>query len=138
VEYGNRGLRETASMYYEKAFAHRDRLSDAERFLLLGSYYQLGAHQDAAKSLAAYEQLLEVQPNNTAGLNNLATALNWMHDYVRAESLMTRAIRVGPVAPVHHENLAEAQVSLGKLEAASSTLAACVKSFPRKYVCPAL
>jgi tetratricopeptide (TPR) repeat protein len=138
VEYGNRGLREKASLYYEKAFAHRDRLSDAERFLLLGSYYQLGAHQDAAKSLAAYEQLLEVQPNNTAGLNNLATALNWMHDYVRAESLMTRAIRVGPVAPVHHENLAEAQVSLGKLEAASSTLAACVKSFPRNYVCPAL
>ena len=138
VEYGNRDLREKASVYYEKAYAHRDRLSDAERFLLLGSYYQLGAHQDAAKSLAAYEQLLEVQPNNTAGLNNLATALTWMHEYDRAESLMTRAVRVGPVAPVHHENLAEAQVARGKLDAASSTLAACVKAFPKNSICPAL
>jgi eukaryotic-like serine/threonine-protein kinase len=138
VEYGNRDLREKASAFYDKAYAHRDRLSDAERFLLLGSYYQLGAHQDAAKSLAAYEQLLEVQPNNTAGLNNLATALTWMHEYVRAESLLTRAVRIGPVAPVHYQNLAEAQVARGKLDAASGTLAACTKSFPRNVNCPAL
>ncbi|PYP76701.1 MAG: hypothetical protein DMD35_17805 [Gemmatimonadetes bacterium] len=138
VEYGNRDLREKASVYYEKAYAHRDRLSDAERFLLLGSYYQLGGHQDAAKSLASYDQLLEIQPNNTAGLNNLATALSWMHDYARAESLMTRAVRVGPVAPVHYENLAEAQVALGKLVEASSSLATCTKSFPRNAICASL
>src|SRR6478672_9220723 len=70
VEYGNRDLREKAVEFYEKAFAHRDRLSDAERLLLLGSYYQLGRNQDGAKSTAAYEQLIELQPNNTAALNN--------------------------------------------------------------------
>ena len=61
-----------------------------------------------------------------------------MHDYVRAESLTTRAVRVGPVAPVHYENLAEAQVARGKLAAASVTLATCTKSFPRNSTCPAL
>ena len=75
-----RGIRQSrpggeGRAYYEKAYNHRDRLSDAERYLLLGSYYSLGGHQDAAKALAAYEQLLEIQPNNTAGLNNLAVVL---------------------------------------------------------------
>src|SRR5439155_17606014 len=39
VEYGNHDLSEKAGEYYDKAFAHRDRLSDAERLLLLGSHY---------------------------------------------------------------------------------------------------
>jgi eukaryotic-like serine/threonine-protein kinase len=135
IEYGNRDLNEKAGEYYDKAFAHRDRLSDAERLLLLGSYYQLGKNQDAAKSRAAYEQLLEIQPNNTAALNNLATALNFEHEYVRAESLLTRAVSVGPVAPVHYENLARTQVRLGKLDSAAATVAGCMKAFPRNVQC---
>jgi tetratricopeptide (TPR) repeat protein len=84
VEYGNRGMQEKAGENYEKAYRHIDRLSDAERYLLLGSYYALGKHPDAAKSQAAYEQLLEIQPNNTAGLNNLASALLFQQQYARA------------------------------------------------------
>jgi tetratricopeptide (TPR) repeat protein len=136
IEYGNRDLREKAGEYYEKAFAHRDRLSDAERLLLLGSYYQLGKNQDAAKSMAAYEQLLEIQPNNTAGLNNLGSALLYEHQYARAESLLVRAIRVGPVAPVHYENLARSQISQGKLDAADATFDRCIQQFPRNVNCP--
>jgi tetratricopeptide (TPR) repeat protein len=135
VEYGNRDQRAKAAEYYEKAFRHRDRLSDAERLLLLGSYYQLGAHHDAAKSRAAYEQLLELQPNNTPGLNNLANYLMHRHDYPRAESLLIRAIRTGTVAPVHFNNLARAQVHLRKFDAADSTAAACAKSTPRNATC---
>jgi tetratricopeptide (TPR) repeat protein len=136
VEYGNRDLREKAGEYYEKAFAHRDRLSDAERLLLLGSYYQLGKNQDAAKSMAAYEQLIELQPNNTAGLNNLASALDYYHQYARAESLLVRAVKVGPVAPVHYENLARARIAQGRLDAADSTFDQCIQQFPRNVDCP--
>ena len=49
VEYGNRGFSDRAGEYYDRAYAHVDRLSDAERYLMLGSYYQLGRHQDEAK-----------------------------------------------------------------------------------------
>jgi eukaryotic-like serine/threonine-protein kinase len=136
VEYGNRDLREKAGEYYEKAFAHRDRLSDAERLLLLGSYYQLGKSQDGTKSMAAYEQLIELQPNNTAALNNLATTLNDQHQYARAESLLVRAIRVGPVAPVHYENLARSQILEGKLDSAQATFDRCIQQFPRNVQCP--
>jgi tetratricopeptide (TPR) repeat protein len=136
VEYGNRGLNEKAGEYYEKAFAHRDRLSDAERLLLLGSYYALGKNQDGAKAMAAYEQLLEIQPNNTAALNNLASSLQDMHQYARSESLLVRAIKVGPVAPVHYENLARAQILHGKLDSAEATLDRCIAQFPRNLQCP--
>jgi tetratricopeptide (TPR) repeat protein len=136
IENGNRGLNEKAAVYYEKAFAHRDRLSDAERLLLMGSYYQLGKNQDDAKSMAAYEQLLDIQPNNTAALNNLATALQFHHQYARAESLLVHAIRVGPVAPVHYTNLAQVQIRQGKLDSAAAAFDRCVAQFPRNVECP--
>ncbi|HEX7979767.1 MAG TPA: protein kinase [Gemmatimonadaceae bacterium] len=135
VEYGNRELQVKADEYYEKAFVHRDRLSDPERLLLLGSYYQLGKNQDAAKSMAAYEQLLEIQPNNSAGLNNLANALRYLHQYARAESLAARAIKVGPVASVHYENLAGAQIAQGKLDSAEAAYDQCIERFPRNVRC---
>ena len=137
VEYGNRDMREKAGEYYEKAFAHRDRLSDPERLLLLGSYYQLGRNQDGAKSMAAYEQLIELQPNNTAALNNLASTLIDLHQPARAESLLVRAVKVGPVAPVHYENLARSQIVLGKLDSADATFERCIQQFPRNVQCPA-
>jgi tetratricopeptide (TPR) repeat protein len=135
VEYGNRDLHDKAGEYYDKAYAHRDRLSDAERLLLLGSYYQLGRNQDLAKSQAAYEQLLDIQPNNTAALNNLSTTLVFRHQFARAESLLTHAIAVGPVAPVHYQNLARAQLAQGKVDATAATLADCIRSFPRNVQC---
>jgi tetratricopeptide (TPR) repeat protein len=138
VEYSNRGLIEQANDYLDKAYNHRDRLSDAERYLLLGSYYMNGAHLDGSKATAAFEQLLELQPNNTAGLNNLGSMLIFRHQYARAESLLTRAIRVGPVAGVHYWNLTRAQVALGKIDSARATTEACYKSFPTNIDCQAM
>ena len=135
IEHGNRELDEKAGEFYDKAFAHRDRLSDAERLLLLGSYYQLGKTQDAAKSRAAYEQLLEMQPNHTSALNNLASALLFELQAARAESLLQRAIQVGPVAPVHYDNLVRARVQLGKLDSAAAAIAMCIERYPRNVQC---
>nr|MBA3580029.1 protein kinase [Gemmatimonadaceae bacterium] len=81
IEYRNRGNIVAGDALLQKAFEHRDRLSDAERYLLLGSYYQSGPHQDLAKSIAAYEQLLELQPTNTGGMNNLANNYRFQRQY---------------------------------------------------------
>jgi len=135
VEYGNRGLPEKSQAYYEKAYAHIDRLSDAERYLLLGSYYQNGKHQDAAKAQAAFERLLEIQPNNTAGLNNLSSMMLFTHQYARAESLLVRAIRVGPVSSVHFNNLMRARLARGQADSARAASDACSKAFPKNSDC---
>ncbi|MDB4881956.1 MAG: protein kinase [Gemmatimonadetes bacterium] len=135
VEYGNRDLLEKSQAYYEKAYAHIDRLSDAERYLLLGTYYMNGKHQDAVKGRAAFERLLEIQPSNTAGLNNLSSLLMFTHEPARAESLLVRAIHVGPVASVHYRNLMRARVSMGQVDSARAAVDACTKAFPKNSDC---
>jgi len=138
VEYGNRQFIEKAQAYYEQAYAHIDRLSDPERYLLLGSYYSLGRHADAAKAQAAYERLLEIQPDNTAGMNNLSILLINSHQPARAESLLVRAIRVGPVASVHYRNLMRARVEMGQVDSARTATAACAKAYPKNSECGVL
>jgi tetratricopeptide (TPR) repeat protein len=138
VEYGNRDLGEKAAEFYDKAYLHRDRLSDAERYLLLGSYYSLGKQQDAAKAREAYERLLEIQPNNTAGLNNLGSEMLFNHEFARAESLLVRAIQVGPVAPVHYRNLLRATAALGRHDSLPRIVARCIAAFRRNPDCLAM
>lgn len=130
VEYSNRGNTEGADALLEKAFEHRDRLSDAERYLLLGTYYMGSAHQDLARSSAAYEQLLELQPNNTAAMNNLANNYRFQRDYEKAEELYRRGIATGPVAAVYYGNLVELSVRMGKTAQAREVADAYIEAFP--------
>ena len=118
IEYRNRGNTVAGDALLEKAFEHRDRLSDAERYLLLGSYYQSGPHQDLSKSTAAYEQLLELQPTNTAAMNNLANNYRFQRQYDKALALYQRAIETGPLAAVFFNNLVEITVRLGRMDEA--------------------
>jgi hypothetical protein len=68
IEYGNRDLtREGGGVLREGVSRIGTGSAMPSGMLLLGSYYELGRHQDAAKSDGAYERLLGIQPNNTAG-----------------------------------------------------------------------
>jgi tetratricopeptide (TPR) repeat protein len=130
VEYNNRGRPEKAGVLLEKAYLHRDRLSDAERYLVTGSYFQNGAHQDLSKSRIAYEQLLEIQPNSTPALNNLANIYRYNKDEAKAAELYAKALRVGPPSAVFFMNLARSQTALGRLDSAAMTLDDFAKTFP--------
>jgi tetratricopeptide (TPR) repeat protein len=134
VIYGNRGLIDKSMPLLEKAYAHRDRLSDAERYLVVGTYFDQGSHQDYAKTIAAFEQVLDIQPGNTAALNNLAVRLSWAREYRKAKDLMVRAIHSGPVASVHYMNLAESNIYLGLSDSASQAVDDLAKTFPTNPV----
>jgi tetratricopeptide (TPR) repeat protein len=130
VEYNNRGVADKAQPLLEKAYLHRDRLSDAERYLVTGSYYQNGAHQDLSKSRIAYEQLLEIQPTSTPALNNLANIYRYHQDEAKAAELYARALKVGPPSAVFFMNLARSQSALGQHDSAAATLDAFARTFP--------
>jgi tetratricopeptide (TPR) repeat protein len=130
VEYNNRGRSEKAGPLLEKAYLHRDRLSDAERYLVTGSYFQNGAHQDLSKAQIAYEQLLEIQPNSTPALNNLANIYRYNQNEAKAAELYAKALRVGPPSAVFFMNLARSQTALGRLDSATMTLDAFAETFP--------
>ena len=130
VLYNNRGLVDKSMPLFEKAYAHRDRLSDAERYLVIATYFDQGQHQDLAKAQAAYEQVLDIQPGNTAALNNLATRYAAQRNYTKAKELVTKAIQLGPVAAVHYTNLIESNIYLGQMDSASRAIDELERVFP--------
>ena len=116
VGYTNRGVQDKGAELLEKAYAHRDRLSDAERYLVIGTYFQNGAHQDYAKAQAAYEQLLEIQPENPGALNNVANIYRFQRNYAKAQEVLTKLVASGAAPGVGYENLARTYILLGQMD----------------------
>src|SRR5439155_1263610 len=77
-----------------KAFEHRDRLPEVERYLAI-AYFYFAVDHDPARQMAAYRSVLERDPENTTALNNLALALNVARRWVEAETLALRATALG-------------------------------------------
>jgi tetratricopeptide (TPR) repeat protein len=132
IELGNRGIqRQRAESLMQKAFDHVDRLSETERYIMLGSYYNQGPQPDEPKAVAAYESLLEIDPENTTGLNNLAALYHERRDYTSMADLAQRAIAVQPTAAVYFNNRVHALVHLGRLQEAEAAIAVATQNIPR-------
>jgi tetratricopeptide (TPR) repeat protein len=114
----------------QKAYDHRERLSESERYLTIAGYYQFGPKPDHARIISAYESLLEIDPVNVAALNNLAVQLRYRREYARAEELAKRAIAQQSAA-VFYNNAFWNQVAQGKLDEARQTAAAFGAALPR-------
>src|SRR5881296_2163675 len=95
VVLGNSGAsREQVVAATRKAFEHRDRLPEVERYLAI-AYFHFAVDHDPARQMAAYRSVLERDPENTTALNNLALALNVARRWVEAETLALRATALG-------------------------------------------
>ena len=130
VEYSNRNQPDRAMALLEKAYRHSDRLSDAERYLVLGSYYQRGPRQDMAKSTAAYEALIELQPNHITPLNNVAINYRYLRQWNKAEGVLRRAMAVGNVPAVTYNQLIWTLWNQGKKDEALRVLAEYDSTYP--------
>ncbi len=104
----------------EKAFAHRDRLTDRERYLTLGTYYST-LTQEPEKAVDAYETLLELFPADYSGLNNLAVLKSDLRRFEEASDLFQRAIAADASSPNSYIGLVSAQTAAGQIEAARAT-----------------
>ena len=114
----------------QKAYDHRDRLSEAERYLTMAAYANWGPKPDRARIISAYESLLEIDPTNVAALNNLAVQMRARREFARAEELAKRAI-AQQSASVFFNNAVWSQLGQGKLDEAEKTLAAYRAALPR-------
>ena len=107
----------------EKAFAHSDRLTDAERYLTIGTYYMSGPIRDPVKSLAAYEALLEIQPDNYAGLNNASLILRSQGELTKAVAYARRAVAADSANSLAYVNLVTALFETGQTAEAARVIA---------------
>jgi tetratricopeptide (TPR) repeat protein len=137
VELGNRGLDpERQRHLIQKAYDNRDRLSEAERLLTVAGYYSYGPQPDGPRVLAAYEEILARDPDNTTALNNAAVWLQELRQWARAESLVTRAIAVQPTAAVYFTNQFFTRLEQGKVREAEETYRQALAAIPRSPTIP--
>lgn len=115
----------------EKAYEHRDRLSDAERYITMGTYFTYGPKPDLGKAMSAYESLIDVEPDNVTALNNLSAQYQMQRDFAKAEALAVHAIAVQPATSVFYNNAMSSQLAQGKMKEAEATVALEMRHLPQ-------
>ena len=112
-----------------QAYEHRDRLVDRERYMTEGSYYQ-GVIRDSDRAAAAYQALLDLYPNDTWAMNNLALTYMWDRDFRRANQLYERAIELDSAGALYYEGAIITQIALGDFGGADETHRRITEKFP--------
>jgi len=130
VEYSNRQQPDRAMELLQKAYDHSDRLSDAERYLVLGSFYQRGPKADIAKSTSAYETLIDLQPDFTTAINNVAINYRFQRNWTKAEEYLKRAIALGSAPVVTYNQLIWTLWNQGKHDEAWRNVATFDSVYP--------
>ena len=121
-----------------KAYEHRDRLTDRERYLSVGSYHMI-VTRDQERAIAAYQSLLEIDPNDTWAMNNLAILYENSRDYRRADQLFRRAIEVDSAGgALFYGNVITTRVALGDFGGAELALQRFAAKFPEHPTVPLL
>jgi tetratricopeptide (TPR) repeat protein len=129
AEYSNRGMTERSGQLVQKAYDHRDRLSDEERYLVEAQYYFRGPRQDITRMVSSYETLIELKPDNYTALNNVAIGYRYLRNWAKAEEALKRSITLSGPA-VSYNQLVWTQYQMGKREDALRTLAQFDSVYP--------
>ncbi len=119
-----------------KAYQHRDRLPEVERYLATAWYFDAAVY-DVEQANNAYRAVLAIQPDEGTALNNLGVNLEIARRFAEAESLYVRAIETGAV-DVNYRGAVRTQMVQGKVAEARATLAQFAKAFPASPAVPAL
>ncbi len=113
-----------------RAFNHRNRLSENERLLTEAYYYGQGPEPNLDKALAAYDAILEREPDNMTALNNSGVTYVQKKDWTKAEERYRAAAQIKRPFGSTFSNLVMAQLRQGKIAAAESTQEALLRRFP--------
>ncbi|MCH7490159.1 MAG: protein kinase [Gemmatimonadetes bacterium] len=112
---------------YTRAYELRERLTERERLRVEEIYY--GAVElDRSKRISALRRLVDLYPDDRAGLNNLALSYGRLRRWNDAEEWYRRAAEID--VAVAYGGLIEVQAAQGKYAAADSTLERYAQRFP--------
>jgi len=130
AEFFNRRLQTLQVEYMTKAYAHLDRLTDAERYLTIADYHMNGPRQDPRKALSAYESLLDIQPTNTTAMNNAGVAYTMLRQFDKAGEMYRRELQYPDAPMVAYSNVAYNAAQRGDTTAALEALGVFEAKFP--------
>ncbi|MEJ2343248.1 MAG: tetratricopeptide repeat protein, partial [Gemmatimonadales bacterium] len=127
--FRNRGQPARANAALTKAYRHRDRLTDWERYGTIASYHTI-VTGDYDRAVAAWENVLAVGPENPGAYTNLGLIYMWRREFRRAEEMHARALAIDSTSAVAWQNLAVSQAHQGRYADALQTLELFDRRFP--------
>jgi tetratricopeptide (TPR) repeat protein len=112
-----------------RAYEHRDRLPERERLLAMAAYYNTVTGEDE-KAIAAYERMLDRDPNDPWATNNASILYGELRDHERAEAYMERSFEIDSSVYTSYTNLANVKYAYGKRDEAWDLLRRAQLRFP--------
>jgi eukaryotic-like serine/threonine-protein kinase len=110
-----------------KAFEHRDRLTELERYETI-AFYHMNVTNDRPRAIAAYRALLELDPAQGAR-NNLAILYSQQHMFEEAVGEYRRAMQRDSMLSLPYRNIQGPLYALGRFEEADSVIALYARRF---------
>ena len=121
VSYGNLGFDAEARQNLEKAFELTGRLSERERYLIQGDFYS-DSEMTFGKAIEAYDNLLELYPDDRTALNNSAIIFIELEEFDKAAERYEKAVRSKDPAIQPYQGLFGAHMALGRYDQAREVL----------------
>ena len=119
--YSNVGEEDRASEYAKKAFDLRERVSERERFYIVGHYYF--ATGDLEKEKENLELAIKAYPNDSTAFGNLALLYNLYYgQFEKAIPSANESSRLEPGAPFGYFHAARPYMAMNRLEEARSII----------------
>lgn len=134
--YSNLGFRPAVVNSINKAFELSFKASDRERFIIAGDYYRL-SEETFDKAVEAYEQLLEIYPDDSTGLTNLGLVYYEIEDFNRAEELFQQSIQSNREGWIAKWNLSETYMGTGFYDKAGLIIEETGRLYPEQSRFPA-
>jgi tetratricopeptide (TPR) repeat protein len=117
-----------------RALQYSKRLPEKERYLAIGTYYDIGPGHDRRKASEAFQQVLNIDSTDVAAANNLANDLRSLRQFARAESLYHAAAKSPRAAQVTLSNYVGTLFVEGKIAQAESAYNELHRRFPSTRV----
>lgn len=100
-----------------KAYEYRDRLTEREKWLVTASYY-LDVEENPARAIAAYENVLQIDPETMSAVNNIGVIYYFERDWEKALEYYRRAHEMDPRG-LTAANVGAVYANLGRLDRAA-------------------
>jgi serine/threonine protein kinase/tetratricopeptide (TPR) repeat protein len=95
IIYRNLGQMDKAEATFKEALKHVDRMTDREKYRMLGAYY-FSISRNYPKAIETYETLVAKYPGDQAALSNLAFAYGMQRNFGRAEEISRQLVQLYP------------------------------------------
>ncbi len=122
--YMNLGETKLAAENVKKAYALKDRASEAEQ-LLISHFYFMAVTGDSEKNIQALQMMQQTYSRGTpaeVAANDLGVAYDFIGQYDKAVPEYLEAIHLDAKMGLAYRNLADAYVGLGRLDEARATI----------------